>query len=107
MRIFNRLQRTREIKPPPHLVRLYTELLKALNTDSTTIAAPETIGPYIVDFCIYPQRVAILIGRPQRKSRESYLANIGMRVLIFTSGEAEESAASVAQRIAGYCKELG
>jgi hypothetical protein len=77
--------------------------------------AQEIIGPYIADFCIYPSRVVVEVDGPSHRPikqaeydarRDTYMRNLGIKVLRFTNLEVESATEGIASRIVANCSGL-
>lgn len=92
----------------PEERELHCELSKILDK-RFKICAHEPIGPYIVDFYLYPLNVVVEIGENNRRSdrrRRTFLERKGIHVLRFTKEETGANPADVAARIITACGSL-
>jgi very-short-patch-repair endonuclease len=94
---------------------LYSALLIAFRPYHVVVVAQEIIGPYIADFCIYPARVVIEVDGPSHRPakqaaydarRDTFMRNLGMKVLRFTNLQVESDAQEIAARIVAQCGTL-
>lgn len=91
----------------------WSALSLALKSYDVKLVFQEPIGFYIVDFMIYPQRVAVEIdGRAHRgreeydARRDSYLRGLNVRVLRFSNDFVLADSRDVARTVVAACKPL-
>jgi very-short-patch-repair endonuclease len=80
-----------------------------------SVISQEVVGPYIVDFMIYPQRIVLEVDggyhdepaqQAYDKRRDKYLRNLGLRIVRVSNSRVMADPGGVCRQLKAMCGEL-